>query len=63
MGNEVGNITIYTNAYKKEKEQPDFRGKVDIDGKTYSLSLWTNHEVNRYPVNMSGQVQKEIQDG
>jgi len=54
----VGNVTIYANVYKKE-EQPDFRGKIDIDGKTYDLSLWTNHELNGYPVNISGQVTEE----
>lgn len=58
MTRKAGNITIWLNAFKKKEDQPDFRGKIDVDGNVYTLSLWTNLFVSgsEFPINLSGQI-------
>jgi hypothetical protein len=55
----VGKITVFLNVFKHEDDknnQPVYRGKMDIDGKTRHVSLWINKEINGLPINMSGQI-------
>ncbi len=59
MKDKVGNLTVWLNVFKKEDDQPDYRGKMEVNGKTYSLALWVNHKAGDVVCNMSGQVGKD----
>ena len=52
------NLTVYLNVFKKDDDKtPNYRGKLDIEGKTYDVSLWVNTETHGgVPVHLSGQV-------
>lgn len=62
MSEKIGNLTIWFNVHKKEKEQPDYRGKMDveIDGQvnTVEISLWIDRYLQMFPIKLSGQITK-----
>ena len=54
---QVGNATIWLNVFKRAGEnQPDYRGKVNIGGQAYAVSLWVNTEKGGTVIHMSGQI-------
>lgn len=54
---KVGNATIWLNVFKPDdSDQPDYRGKANIAGQPYELSLWVNTEKNGTVIHMSGQI-------
>ena len=60
MPKKHGNLTIWLNVYyMPDKEEPKYRGKIDIDGESYELSLWVNIHISDIPIHMSGQVTKK----
>jgi len=57
-----GNLTVYLNVHKKldkDDTAPHYRGKMDVEGKTYDISLWTNGEIRGVPIHLSGQVSEQ----
>lgn len=60
--NKVGNITIYLNVFKKEDTEPRYRGKLDINGVSYSISLWSNDSIKGVSINMSGQITEKVNE-
>jgi len=65
---KVGNITVWLNVFCKTfdddtapagRSAPRYRGKLDIDGKTYEVSLWVNENLNGAPIHLSGQICEE----
>ena len=60
MSEKHGNLTIWLNVYYTPDESgPNYRGKVDIDGESYELSLWINSHIHDIPIHMSGQVTRK----
>ena len=53
---KLGNVTIFINTFKREDDEPDYRGKLDINGKTYDCALWINKSISGVVINMSGQI-------
>ncbi len=39
-------ITIFINTYKKKAKQPDFTGKIILDGETLLIAMWKAKEGN-----------------
>ena len=40
---------IFPNEYKKTDSQPDWKGKINVDGKIKEIALWANdHEGKKY---------------
>lgn len=43
MENKINSGAIFRNTYKKEGDKsPDYRGKIDVDGKPKEIALWLN---------------------
>jgi uncharacterized protein (DUF736 family) len=40
METKVNNGTIFKNDKKTAENQPDYRGKINVDGKEWEISLW-----------------------
>ena len=59
MGELMGNITIVRNVYKKDPVQPDYRGKIDIEGASYDIVLWVNNNILRIPLHLSGEITEQ----
>jgi len=34
--------SIFKNDYKKEETHPDYKGKINVDGKVKDIALWLN---------------------
>lgn len=65
MATKIGNITIWLNVFKKDgidkdsgevMNQPDYRGKGEMDNRACEFALWINRDINGIPINLSGQV-------
>lgn len=37
---------IFKNERKQEDKHPEYKGKIDIDGKTYDIALWVKKSKN-----------------
>jgi len=58
-----GNLTIYLNVHKKEDDKtPHYRGKMNVGGKNYDVSLWVNGEMAGIPIHLSGQLSEVLDD-
>jgi len=54
-----GDLTVYLNVFKKDDEDdkaPHYRGKMTVEGKNYSISLWINGDIAGVPIHLSGQL-------
>ena len=40
MEHKQNSGSLFRNDYKKEDKHPDYKGKVNIDGKLYDLAAW-----------------------
>lgn len=58
-----GNLTVYLNVHKKEDDaSPHYRGKMNVEGKNYDISLWINGEISGVPIHLSGQLSKVLDE-
>ena len=59
---KVGNITIWLNVYRSDEKEPGYRGKLDVDGESYDISIWENTFLRDIPIHMSGQITEKDYD-
>ena len=57
---EVGKLAIFKNDYKTKETHPDFKGKVEIDGKEYQYSGWNSLSKNGLPY-INGKLSVQVE--
>ena len=62
MSEKIGNITLWLNVHRKNEKEPGFRGKLDVNGKSYEVSIWEDTLLRDIPIHLSGQI-TEKEDG